>query len=421
MRLMHFGGTPGESDRAARLFSSVIGDTQRMLKSAARVAKLLEEQFIRDGWPVGRVYGREIELTERFGVGRAVVREAARILEARGTARMRRGPHGGLVVTAPATAQLFETIGCYCHLSGVTREGLLRTRHSLDRIASKIGRSSPVLALFRECLEHLLDFPEPGPDSPPARPGGVPRRNRAGQIVQLLMRDIGTEEWTQGCLLGSELDLCEQFRADRGVLRQAVRILEAAGTAVAMPGRGHGLVTCAPGPAAASRLMCCYFASRGIRYGETMEMFHQLSLEAVSLAAERARPEDEAELFETLEALERREGPLTLSDLMEAEERQFAVAREGLLELLVRSVKAYPSWGMASNVEVPDTTRRIFIEASREVASAIAAGNGHGAAQAQERKFHRLLGNIRHVYGEIEELSASASAQSSLARVKSQG
>src|SRR5579883_1276568 len=101
MALMHVGSTAGESDRAARLFSSVIGDTQRMLKSAARVAMLLEEQFIRDGWPVGSVYGREIELTEHFGVGRAVVREAARILEARGTARMRRGPHGGLVVTAP--------------------------------------------------------------------------------------------------------------------------------------------------------------------------------------------------------------------------------------------------------------------------------------------------------------------------------
>jgi DNA-binding FadR family transcriptional regulator len=49
----------------------------------------------------GAVLGFENELISRHGAGRAVVRQAVRILEQRGVAYSRRGKGGGLVVTAP--------------------------------------------------------------------------------------------------------------------------------------------------------------------------------------------------------------------------------------------------------------------------------------------------------------------------------
>lgn len=54
-------------------------------KGACRIARLVEEDLIARGWPQDASLGSEVELAERYGVGRAVVREAVRILEVRGT------------------------------------------------------------------------------------------------------------------------------------------------------------------------------------------------------------------------------------------------------------------------------------------------------------------------------------------------
>ena len=64
-------------------------------KLATVVARSIENQVVALGWPVGEVLGSEAELLERFGVSRAVLREAVRIVEHTGAARMRRGPGGG--------------------------------------------------------------------------------------------------------------------------------------------------------------------------------------------------------------------------------------------------------------------------------------------------------------------------------------
>src|SRR5438128_10233608 len=68
-------------------------------KLAAQVARRIENDIIDAGWPVGAVLGSESELLERYGVSRAVLREAVRLVEHHPVAVMRRGPGGGLVVT----------------------------------------------------------------------------------------------------------------------------------------------------------------------------------------------------------------------------------------------------------------------------------------------------------------------------------
>ncbi|HEV7792184.1 MAG TPA: GntR family transcriptional regulator, partial [Pseudonocardia sp.] len=50
-------------------------------KLAARVARQIEQDVLRTGWPVGEVLGSETELRERYQVSRAVLREAIRLVE----------------------------------------------------------------------------------------------------------------------------------------------------------------------------------------------------------------------------------------------------------------------------------------------------------------------------------------------------
>jgi DNA-binding FadR family transcriptional regulator len=70
-------------------------------KLAEVVARQIEDDIVASGWRVGTVVGSEAELVERYRVSRAVLREAVRIVEHHFVATMRRGPGGGLVVTAP--------------------------------------------------------------------------------------------------------------------------------------------------------------------------------------------------------------------------------------------------------------------------------------------------------------------------------
>ena len=88
-------------------------------KLGEQLAERVEEEIIASGWPVGKVLGSEAELIERYGVSRAVFREAMRIVDHHGVAEMRRGPGGGLVVVAPKAdaAVLFRMI---CYLSRQT-------------------------------------------------------------------------------------------------------------------------------------------------------------------------------------------------------------------------------------------------------------------------------------------------------------
>src|SRR5487761_879245 len=86
----------------------VTGDAADLSAGRAKSAKLaesaarrLEAEIAEVGWPVGQILGSEPELIERLGVSRAIFREAVRLLEQDNVASMRRGPGGGLIVTAP--------------------------------------------------------------------------------------------------------------------------------------------------------------------------------------------------------------------------------------------------------------------------------------------------------------------------------
>ena len=60
-----------------------------------QLAQILREQIRTTELPAGHLLPSERELIEQFGVGRGVIREALRALEATGFVTMRQGPNGG--------------------------------------------------------------------------------------------------------------------------------------------------------------------------------------------------------------------------------------------------------------------------------------------------------------------------------------
>jgi DNA-binding FadR family transcriptional regulator len=103
-----------------------------MSSLAESVARQLADEIVVRGWPVGEVLGSEPELIERMGVSRGVLREAVRIVEHNGIARMRRGPGGGLVVCAPQIDAVATSISLFLRYEGVTRAQLFALRVTIE-------------------------------------------------------------------------------------------------------------------------------------------------------------------------------------------------------------------------------------------------------------------------------------------------
>ncbi|WP_207770526.1 FadR/GntR family transcriptional regulator [Frankia canadensis] len=109
------------------------------MKLARRLARRIEDDIARDGWRVGTSYASETDLLERYGVSRAVLREAIRLVEHHGVATMRRGRRGGLVLRAPDAAPLTIAVVVYLEYIGTTIEDLLEVRMLVEPLAARLA------------------------------------------------------------------------------------------------------------------------------------------------------------------------------------------------------------------------------------------------------------------------------------------
>lgn len=390
----------------AAFFSSLIGELLGDLKLGCRIANYIEEDLIRRGWPAGIVYGSESELIERFQVGRNVIREAVRVLETRGNARMRPGPKGGLQVLLPSRAQSVEMAAEYALLLGAmpgiddARRLLESVKTQIDRLTAQgsVGKQSELqqikyvaLPFFEDLIEAADRFGRSN-DVAARHDNNVQPlfgRSRAGQVVRRLMTQCTPQQWLRGTRLGSTVDLCERFAIDRSVLRQAIRILESAGMAVSLGGRGYGLVTQAPRRGSICRLISCHFAAHGLSSNAAMTLFGCLSVQAVAKVAELATAADAARIAEALARLERAPTAESTQAVFEVEESQFSILNNPLIELLLSSTKAFAAWLMPE-IEHVARPNGIYLAETYKVAAAIARHDVAGAAAAQEIKYRRL-------------------------------
>jgi DNA-binding FadR family transcriptional regulator len=108
-------------------------------KRASQIARRIEADIIRRGWPIGQLLGSEQSLQQRYRVSRSVLREAVRLVEHHQVARMRRGPNGGLLVCEPDAAPATHAIIIYLEYLGTTIGDLLDARLLLEPLAASLA------------------------------------------------------------------------------------------------------------------------------------------------------------------------------------------------------------------------------------------------------------------------------------------
>jgi DNA-binding FadR family transcriptional regulator len=208
-------------------------------KLATQIARRIEAEVLRRGWPVGESLGSEPQLRERFGVSRAILREAVRLLEHHQVARMRRGPGGGLFVTAPDADPATGAVVIYLGYVGTGVDDLMHARALVEPLAAELaaeriseegierlraglgatgpgGRGrldvllaalsgNPVLELFVEVLTRLTDRYETGPgEAGHNAPGGADNRDTRTAIVDAVVAGEGGRAAT---LMAEHLDV----------------------------------------------------------------------------------------------------------------------------------------------------------------------------------------------------------------------
>ncbi len=111
-------------------------------KLAEEVAAQIEADIVRLGWPVGQVIGSEATLLKKYGVSRAVFREAIRLIEYHMVARMRAGRGGGLVVVEPNTEIVARAVALYLSYKKVVPKQLLKIRALMEGHAASFAAVS---------------------------------------------------------------------------------------------------------------------------------------------------------------------------------------------------------------------------------------------------------------------------------------
>src|SRR6201995_374492 len=114
-------------------------DGGRAAKLASTIARDIEADIIRRGWPIGASLGSEPALKQRFCLSRSVLREAVRLVEHHQVARMRRGPKGGLFICEPDAGPATRAVVIYLEYLGITLGDLLNARLVLEPLAASLA------------------------------------------------------------------------------------------------------------------------------------------------------------------------------------------------------------------------------------------------------------------------------------------
>lgn len=125
------------------------------------VARELANAIVRDSVAPGSILPSDSELAQRYGVGRASVREALRILESLGVLRLKTGPGGGPIVTATDGRTFARVATLFFQLQGATVEDVLQARIALEPIISRLAAANPDQSK-RELLSQVVEQLEAG-------------------------------------------------------------------------------------------------------------------------------------------------------------------------------------------------------------------------------------------------------------------
>lgn len=133
------------------------------MKTAVLLTQQILSDIKREGLKAGDMIPRERDLMERYGVGRATVREALRLLEFQGVVRLKPGAGGGPVLCDPTSSHLATTLRILMQVSDAPFRVVVEARKALEPMTSHLAAlhmtDEDSLALFRsvERMEAVID------------------------------------------------------------------------------------------------------------------------------------------------------------------------------------------------------------------------------------------------------------------------
>src|ERR1700674_4372171 len=118
-------------------------DQRRSPKTSERVALEIVHEISGRGLRPGDHLPLEAAMVEGYGVSRASLREALRLLEVQGLIRIKPGPAGGPQVGTVDAANLARTASMYCHLGAATYGQLLRAQALFEPLCATLAAEHP--------------------------------------------------------------------------------------------------------------------------------------------------------------------------------------------------------------------------------------------------------------------------------------
>ena len=112
---------------------------ERSEKVPELVARRILVAIVQQHLQVGDRLPAEAEMLAQYGVGRASLREALRILETNGIIRIKPGPKGGPVVTEPSASDFGRTTMLYLHRGGAVFGELIEARCIIEPLMARMA------------------------------------------------------------------------------------------------------------------------------------------------------------------------------------------------------------------------------------------------------------------------------------------
>lgn len=133
---------------------------RRNRKTSELVAQDIVKDIRSQGLIAGAMLAAETVMLEQYGVGRASLREALRILELHGLIRMKPGPGGGPVVGTATPADFGRMATLHFQAAGTTIRELVEARLIMEPMLARLAaerQSAERLAELRSIVEKPLD------------------------------------------------------------------------------------------------------------------------------------------------------------------------------------------------------------------------------------------------------------------------
>jgi len=129
-------------------------------RAAIRIARKLVGEIRRQRLRPGTQLDSEHRMIEEFGVSRATVREALRFLELQGALRIKAGPGGGPIVSAPGADHLASVLSLHLQFADASFRSVVEARCSIYPILAAEAAthaSREDIAVLHESVARLYE------------------------------------------------------------------------------------------------------------------------------------------------------------------------------------------------------------------------------------------------------------------------